>query len=158
MKSSAMIIATWFGCGLSPVAPGTVGSAAALAIAWGLHAAFRWPPWAFGVLALALVAPSIWAAQVAAVSSGKADPGMVVIDEVLGQWLTLAGAVTLDWPTWLAAFVLFRVFDIAKPFPVRRLEGLHGGTGIVADDLGAGIYAALVLYASGWILSRYGQW
>jgi phosphatidylglycerophosphatase A len=153
MKTSALVVATWFGCGLSPVAPGTVGSAAALGIAWGLHAAFGWRPWAFAILAAALLVPSIWAAQVAATSSGKDDPGMVVVDEVLGQWVTLAGAVTLDWRTWLAAFVLFRAFDILKPFPVRRLERLHGGTGIVADDLGAGIYAALVLYASGWILS-----
>ena len=77
----------------------------------------------------------------------------MVIDEVLGQWLTLAGASRLDdWRIWLAAFLLFRLFDIVKPFPVRRLEAIPGGAGIVIDDLGAGVYAALALYA----LSHFG--
>jgi len=73
----------------------------------------------------------------------------VVIDEVLGQWLTLAGAAALNWKSWLAAFLLFRLFDIWKPFPVRQLEALPGGWGIVADDLMAGLYGALVLFAAG---------
>ena len=76
--------------------------------------------------------------------------GPVVVDEVLGQWLTLAGAPRLDtWQVWLAAFVLFRFFDIVKPFPVRRLEAIPGGAGIVIDDLGAGVYAAFALFALG---------
>ena len=78
------------------------------------------------------------------------DPGMVVIDEVIGQWLTLAGVTTFNWKTWLAAFLLFRAFDIWKPPPVRQLEGLPGGLGINADDAMAGVYAALVLSAAGW--------
>ena len=150
MKSNAaVVLATWFGCGYSPVAPGTAGSAAALAIAWGLHEWLAWPPWAFAVLAAAGAAPAIWAADVAARKWGRADPQKVVIDEVVGQWITIAGATTLNWKSWLAAFLLFRTFDIVKPFPVRRLEQLHGGTGIVVDDLGAGLYAALVLYTLG---------
>ena len=71
------------------------------------------------------------------------------MDEVLGQWLTLAGARSLGWPALLAAFLLFRLFDVWKPYPVRRLEALPGGTGIVADDLAAGFYAALVLFIAG---------
>jgi len=74
----------------------------------------------------------------------------VVVDEVVGQWITLAGAFTLNWKSWLAAFVLFRLFDVWKPFPVRRLERLPGGVGIVADDAMAGVYSALVLFAAGW--------
>jgi phosphatidylglycerophosphatase A len=73
----------------------------------------------------------------------------VVIDEVVGQWLTLAGARPLNWKSFLAAFVLFRLFDIWKPAPVRQLESLQGGAGIVADDLMAGVYAALVLFLAG---------
>ena len=73
----------------------------------------------------------------------------MVVDEVVGQWLTLAGARTLNWKSYLAAFLLFRLFDIWKPPPVRQLESLPGGVGIVADDLMAGLYAALVLFVAG---------
>jgi phosphatidylglycerophosphatase A len=74
---------------------------------------------------------------------------MVVIDEVLGQWLTLAGAAVWNWKAYLAAFLLFRLFDIWKPQPARWAEGLPGGTGIVVDDLIAGLYGALILYLGG---------
>jgi phosphatidylglycerophosphatase A len=77
------------------------------------------------------------------------DPAMVVIDEVLGQWVTLLGAVTLNWKTFLAAFLLFRLFDIWKPWPIRHFEKFPGGVGIVADDLAAGLYGALVLSVGG---------
>jgi phosphatidylglycerophosphatase A len=77
------------------------------------------------------------------------DPQIVVVDEVLGQWIALAGARTLGWQSYLAAFALFRLFDIWKPPPVRQLERLHGGLGIVADDVMAGVYAALVLFLAG---------
>ena len=148
MTRAAVLLATWFGCGLSPVAPGTVGSAAAIAIAWGLHTCSAGAHGSSPVLAAALLIPAVWASGVTAIASGKDDPGKVVVDEVLGQWIALAGATVLDWKTWLAAFLLFRAFDIWKPFPVRQLEELHGGIGIVADDLGAGIYSALVLSLS----------
>jgi phosphatidylglycerophosphatase A len=68
----------------------------------------------------------------------------------VGQWITLAGAATLNWKSWIAAFALFRLFDIWKPPPVRQLEKVSGGAGIVLDDAMAGIYAALVLYTAGW--------
>lgn len=142
------IVATWFGCGLLPFAPGTWGSAGALVPAVLLAGAGWKPLWFLG-LAAAITPLGVWAAGDTARRAGKKDPGMVVIDEVLGQWITLAGAVTLNWKAWLAAFVLFRVFDIWKPFPVRRLENLPGGYGIVFDDVMAGIYGAVVLYAAG---------
>jgi phosphatidylglycerophosphatase A len=94
-------------------------------------------------------APAIWAAGETARQSGIEDPRFVVVDEVVGQWLALAGARVFNWKSWLAAFVLFRLFDIWKPFPVRQLESLPGGLGIVADDLMAGLYAALVLFIAG---------
>jgi phosphatidylglycerophosphatase A len=146
MKSRvAFAIATWFGCGYFPVGPGTVGSLAALGIAYLLH----WSPLYFGALAVLLTPPGIWAASIVERSSKIKDPGIVVVDEVLGQWITLAGASSLNWRSWLAALALFRLFDIWKPPPVRRLEGLPSGAGIVADDLMAGLYGALVLFVAG---------
>jgi phosphatidylglycerophosphatase A len=108
-----------------------------------------WRPVYFAALALVLMAPGIWAAGRTARACGKKDPSLVVIDEVLGQWITLAGATALNWTSWLAAFALFRLLDIYKPPPVRQLEALPGGVGIVADDVMAGVYGALVLFAAG---------
>lgn len=142
-------LATWFGCGYAPGAPGSVASACALGLAWALVKFCGWRPGHFAVLALVLVAPAIWAAHRKALQIGQKDPRVIVIDEVLGQWVTLAGATALNWKSWLAAFLLFRLFDIFKPVPIRRLEALPGGFGIVADDLAAGIYGALVLFVAG---------
>ena len=150
MNALAHLIATWFGCGYAPKGPGTAGSLAALAIAWLLHtyagASSLW----FGALALLLAIPGTWAAGVVARCSGAKDPQIVVVDEVVGQWMTLAGATVLNWKSWLLALALFRLFDIWKPPPVRQLERLSGGLGIVADDAMAGVYGALVLFAAGW--------
>ncbi len=146
----AVLIATWFGCGYSPAAPGTAGSAAALAIAILLGQYAGWKGWYFAILAIVILAPSIRAATITARVLGKKDPGMVVVDEAIGQWIALAGALTLNWKSYLFAFVLFRLFDIFKPPPVRQLEALPEGTGIIADDMMAGVYAALVLLLAGW--------
>lgn len=145
----ANLIATWFGCGRSPVAPGTVGSAAAIVIAIGIERFANLPPFGFAVLAMLLFAPATWAAGVSARAAGLKDPQFVVVDEVIGQWITLAGARSLNWKSYLIAFALFRLFDIWKPPPVRQLERLPGGLGINADDAMAGIYSALVLFAAG---------
>ena len=146
----AKAISTWFGCGYAPKAPGTVGSAAAIGIGILVEHYSGWRPLWFGALALAASAPAIWAAGATARQAGMQDPQFVVVDEVVGQWLALAGARALNWKAWLAAFLLFRLFDIWKPFPVRQLESLPGGVGIVADDLMAGLDAALVLFLAGW--------
>lgn len=143
-------VSTWFGCGRAPAAPGTVGSAAAIAIAILIEHYAAWPPPCFAALALAVTIPAIWAAGQTARRAKLKDPQFVVVDEVVGQWLALAGARALNWKSWLAAFLLFRLFDIWKPFPVRQLESLPEGLGIVADDLMAGLYAALVLFLAGW--------
>jgi phosphatidylglycerophosphatase A len=145
----AVAIATWFGCGYFPAAPGTVGSLAALVIAAILISRAGWPPWYFTVLAVLILAPSIWAAGVTARLRGEKDPGVVVVDEVIGQWLTLSGMASVNWKAYLGAFVLFRIFDVWKPVPIRQLEALPGGVGIVADDVLAGVYAALVLFLAG---------
>jgi phosphatidylglycerophosphatase A len=145
----ARVIATWFYCGYAPAAPGTVGSAAAILMAWLLNTYAGEPAVAFGFFGVVLAIPAIWAADVTARELGKKDPGMVVVDEVVGQWITLAGAAALNWHSWLLAFALFRIFDIWKPPPVRQLEKLPGGIGIVADDAMAGVYGALVLFIAG---------
>ena len=150
MPTVATLLATWFGCGFSPAAPGTVGSLAALVIAWLLHYCCQWSPLHFALLAGALLVPAVWSAGTVARARGNKDPQMVVVDEVVGQWLALAGVVSWNWKAWTLALLLFRIFDITKPFPLRRLEHLPGGTGIVMDDVGAGVYTGLVLYALAW--------
>lgn len=150
MKSKlARAIATWFGVGYSPVAPGTAGSLVALAVAYELVRLAGWKPFHFALLSAGMLAPAVWSAGVAERESGRRDPGFVVIDEVLGQWVALSGARSFQWKSVLAALCLFRLFDIWKPPPVRRLEALPGGAGIVADDLMAGGYSALVLFVAG---------
>jgi len=143
-------IATWFGCGYVPKAPGTAGSAAAVAIAFLLVRNVGFVPLTFFWLAALMLKPGVWAANIVAHDSGNKDPQIVVVDEVIGQWVTLIGATAFNWKSWLLALLLFRAFDIWKPFPVRRLEKLEGGLGIVADDVMAGVYGALVLFAAGW--------
>ena len=150
MTALARLVATWFYCGYFPWGPGTAGSAAALAIAWLLGWFFGAGPITLGALAILLIPGAIWAAEVTARESGLKDPQIVVVDEVVGQWLALAGAARLNWKSWLAAFALFRLFDIWKPPPARQLERVRGGAGIVLDDVMAGLYAALVMYAAGW--------
>jgi phosphatidylglycerophosphatase A len=140
------MLATWFGCGFAPKAPGTVGSLAALLIAILIHAGYGSGRITFLVLAALLTVPGIWAAGVTARRERLEDPGIVVVDEVIGQWITIAGASTLNWKSWIAAFVLFRALDIWKPPPARQLERLPGGYGIIADDVMAGIYGALAIF------------
>lgn len=150
MNSLARVIATWFGCGYSPKAPGSAGSLGALLAAWLLAQIPGFQPWSLWILAAVLTPAAIWSASVVARLEQRSDPQIVVVDEVLGQWITLAAAPVFSWPWVLAAFVLFRLFDILKPWPVRRLEALHGGAGIVADDLAAGLYGWVVLLGVGW--------
>jgi len=139
----AALFATWFGTGLLPVAPGSWGSLAALPFAWIIVTYAG----AAGLLiaAVAVFAVGCWAAGRVERASGIKDPGFAVIDEVAGQWLTLV-VVPLDPLFYLAGFLLFRLFDIWKPFPIRHIErNFHGGLGIMADDVAAALYAALVL-------------
>jgi phosphatidylglycerophosphatase A len=150
MRRLAILLASWFGAGYAPVAPGTAASSVAVVLAWLLHRYAGAGPWAFAALAALLFLPGVWAAGKTAAAVGEKDPRLVVVDEVVGQWLTLAGATTFNWKSWVLALALFRIFDIWKPPPVKQLERLPGGWGIVADDAMAGIYGALVLWGAGW--------
>jgi len=151
MKSRlSFAIGTWFGCGYCPKGPGTAGSVAAILIAWPLWQVCGFTNTGFALLSVAALWPAIYAAGVVAVETGRKDPQIVVVDEVLGQWLTLGGAARLNWRSLIFALVLFRLFDILKPPPIRLIEKIPGGAGIVLDDMGAGVYAALVLFLMGW--------
>jgi phosphatidylglycerophosphatase A len=146
-KRWAFAVATFFGCGYLKPGPGTWGSIAALLL-WAAFAGLAHPsPRAllFALLAAIVVAISVGvpAASVVERESRRTDPGYVVIDEVIGQWITLLFCPA-NWPHALIALVLFRVFDITKPFPIRRLERLPAGWGIVFDDVAAGLYALVV--------------
>ena len=142
----ASVIATFFGAGKLRPGPGTWGSAAAVLIWYGLS---RWIaiPWqweALALLALLAIVVGIPAATRFARASQSNDPQSVVVDEVAGQWITLLAA-PVTWKSLLVGFILFRGFDILKPPPVRQLESLPEGTGIVIDDVAAGLYALLVM-------------
>lgn len=145
MNKLALLLATWFGCGYAPKGPGTAGSLGGIAAALLLARVAGLAPWHFAVVAAVATPVGIWAAGRTARIKVSKDPQIVVIDEVLGQWIALAAAAPGNALHLLAAFVLFRLFDIFKPWPVRRLEALPGGAGIIADDLMAGVYAAAVL-------------
>jgi len=157
LDALAVAIATGGGVGFAPVAPGTFGTAVAVPIAWIVSAAPQWGYLAFcaGVTALA-----IWAAGRANRVFGEHDAGRIVIDEVAGFLCTMVPVSRADWVLLAAGFVLFRAADIGKPPPARWIDRrMHGGAGVVLDDLAAGVWAALALWAldrSGWLPSLYG--
>ncbi len=150
-------IATTFGLGDRVFAPGTFAGSLPAAAAWLLLTAVFLDPLRLAVatacLTVLAATAGVGAAGEEASRRGREDPGPVVIDEVAGQWLTylvalpwlpvLAGRQAVD--VSLAGFLAFRVFDVIKPWPVRRLERLPGGLGIMIDDLAAGLYAGIVL-------------
>jgi phosphatidylglycerophosphatase A len=140
------LIATFFYIGYMRPGPGTWASGVTVLL-WWLAARAIAPTWlipaavvAAATITLVGIAPS----TVVARESGVEDPGFVVIDEVAGQMIALIGA-PLDWKYLIAGFILFRSFDIVKPFPLRRLEKLPSGLGIMMDDVGAGLYALVLL-------------
>lgn len=143
----AWTAATFFGAGLGKPGPGTWGSVAAVLL-WSAAGKFfglegntlLWATIAASVLVTVIGIP---AATIVAAESGKEDPGHVVIDEVAGQWITLIGSA-VSWRHALLGLALFRLFDIFKPWPVRELEKLPRGWGIVFDDVAAGVLGLIV--------------
>jgi len=145
MNSAARLIATIFPIGLAPFAPGTFASAFALPFAWLILRAAG--PLALCAAALLAAAIGVWASDVYMRQTGKSDPSECVIDEVAGQWFACAFA-PLSLPGFALAFVLFRLFDITKPWPASAAERLPGGLGVVADDVVAGLFAGLIVSAA----------
>ena len=139
-------LAFGLGSGLSPVAPGTMGTLAAIPFAVVLKMLPAWGFWA--IIGLAFLA-GIYLCDITSRRLGQHDPGGIVWDEMVAYWLTVA-FVPLHWAWLLAAFLLFRVFDILKPWPIRGVERrFGGGLGIMLDDIFAAIYAMLILYVAG---------
>jgi phosphatidylglycerophosphatase A len=135
-----LAIATSFGVGYAPIASGTWGSAAGLLL-WALLPSDSTTQ---AVWIVGLFVAGSWAAGVTERHYGRTDPGEVVVDEVMGMLVTLF-LTGVGWGGALAGFFLFRIFDIVKPFPARRLEHLPGGVGVMADDAMAAIYANIAL-------------
>ena len=149
MKLAARLISTFFGAGYFPVAPGTFASLiVALVYRW---AAVRLSPLLYLSLIAAVFFIGVAAADLFARVLNQKDPRMIVIDEVGGQLIALFLA-PVGWGWVLFGFFSFRVFDIFKPRPIRDLERLPGGWGIMADDVLAGVFSALLLQAVRWVL------
>jgi|SRR5579863_8050261 len=142
----AKLVATFFGTGLLRPGPGSWGSAATVLLWWLLSRwiAVEWQPYAAALMAAVTALVGIPAATLVARAARLKDPQFVVIDEVAGQLITLI-AVPVLWKSLLLGFILFRGFDIVKPPPVRWLEHLPEGFGIVIDDVGAGLYALAIM-------------
>jgi phosphatidylglycerophosphatase A len=143
LSHPAALIATGFGIGLLPRAPGTWASLATLPLGWLI--AIEFGPLGLLVAAATAFAAGWWASAITAKASGIVDPGFIVVDEIAAQLLILTLA-PLDWRFYLAAFVLFRLFDIWKPFPVNHLDRtIKGGFGIMLDDVAAAAYALMLI-------------
>jgi phosphatidylglycerophosphatase A len=146
----ARLVATLGGAGFLRPAPGTWGTLAALPLAW---VAMLGGPFVYTVLTAALLPVGLWATRARMGETGDDDPSEVVVDEALGIWIALlpvawgawaAGAPVIAlWPGWLAAFVLFRAFDIWKPGPVGWMDRRHDALGVMLDDAVAGVFAAV---------------
>jgi len=135
-------LACGFGIGLAPIAPGTFGSLPGLLLAWALVRLGGQVALAAGIVVVAVA--GTWSAHALSTRLGLKDPGVIVVDEIAGQMLTLLG-IGMTGSVLAAGFVLFRAFDVLKPPPARQLEALPGGFGIMADDLAAGVYANIAL-------------
>lgn len=152
MNRLALLLSTFGYVGFFPVAPGTAGSLAALA----LYAPVRWvgEPSIEAAAIAAVFGLGVWASTRTEALLGVSDPGPVVIDEVLGMLITLAW-MPLSLTGVIAGFVLFRIFDVVKPFPARRLEDVPRGWGIMLDDAMAGVYGQLALRLCAWLIPAW---
>ena len=154
-RGPAVWIATCGGVGYFPIAPGTAGSTVGLVLVLGLARAPLAPLWLSSLLALLTIGIfflGVWSAGAAERHFGRVDPSPVVIDEVMGQLLTFLARPDASWKWLLAGFLLFRIFDIIKPFPASQAERLPGGWGIMADDFVAGLYSLAAISILGYLL------
>jgi len=145
-KNLSKFIATFAGVGLFPIAPGTIGSIAGLGVLWAISfASSDFYQILLQLLFLIIFIPiGVIASSAYEKHFGKIDPKEVVVDEVVGIMITLF-ALPFTWINIIAGFILFRFFDIVKPFPIGKLQNIKGGWGIMADDIAAGIVSAAIL-------------
>jgi len=150
VNALAKVLATAFGAGYSPIAPGTCGTLVAVPIAYALAPL---APWQFVLVALAVTVIGIVVAAIADRAWGSHDNGRIVIDEVAGYLVTMIAVDRRSWAALAVGFVVFRILDIVKPPPVRWLdEHLPGGWGVVLDDVAAGVIGAIAM----WALAHFG--
>jgi phosphatidylglycerophosphatase A len=148
----AYALATGLGAGFVPIAPGTLGALEGVAIYVAIHALTAGQSTSLVTLAIiniVLFALGVWASNRTCEKTGIKDPGIIVIDEVSGQLISLMPLALLPSLSIVGVaigFVLFRLFDIFKPYPIRKLERLPGGLGVMADDALAGAYAAILVW------------
>jgi phosphatidylglycerophosphatase A len=148
MRQIVIFFATGAWSGYAPVAPGTAGSMVGLILAWLVAPIWRQSPAAFLMVFVIVFIAACWIAGEAEKFFGEQDSSRIVIDEVLGMVATMF-LNPIGWVSLAAGFALFRIFDIIKPFPASYLDRrLHGGAGVMLDDIAAGIYANLVLQAA----------
>ena len=147
MASPARAVATCFGIGYVPYAPGTVASLVSVPVGWWFAFMGSW--YTLFVFVITVVLLGIWSSSALELQKGEHDPSECVIDEVAGQWLALMplafSGKLLSLLGIVLAFVLFRLFDVIKPYPISRLERLPGGLGVMADDIMAGIFAGILV-------------
>ena len=153
MRFVALALATSFGVGYVPFAPGTFGSVVGVLLWYLLPASATVQL----VAILAAFAAGAWSGGIAERHFGNTDPGPVVIDEVMGMWITLF-LNPVGWQGAIIAFFIFRAFDVIKPYPADRLEMLHGGVGVMADDGMAAVYSNLVLRAVVFAVAQLWHW
>ena len=149
LRDPVNLLAFGLGTGLSPVAPGTVGTILGVVLAWLVQPlGFEWQ----FMVAIALIVSGVWICGESAKRVGVHDHSGIVWDEIAAMYLILI-VVPVSVPIWVLAFALFRLFDIWKPWPIRDLDHrLHGGLGIMLDDLVAALYAALLLGFGVWLM------
>lgn len=146
MKKIALMFATFLGVGFCPVAPGTAATAAGIVLVYFLQSSLP----LYTVVMVLLLVLAIPVCTYLEKESGRKDPGLLVIDEVVGIMIGLIG-LPLSWPVVIVGFFLFRAFDMFKIYPINRFEALPGGLGIMLDDVMAGLYTNIVLH----IAARY---
>ena len=147
MRNPWHLLATGFGSGLSPVVPGTMGSLAAIPF-WYLMTFLPWQ--LYSLVVMMSICIGVYLCHRTAKDMGTHDHGSIVWDEFVGMWITLMALPTMDWQWVAAGFVIFRIFDMWKPWPIRWFDrNIHGGMGIMVDDIVAGVISAGVLYVIG---------
>ena len=148
-----VVIATGFGAGFSPFAPGTAGAALATLI-WYVMSTFfstSFLLYTIILLILSVTILGIMSANVLEPVWGE-DPSRIVVDEMVGVWIALLAVIPFNWYYMLFAFILFRLFDIFKPLGIRKMEKIKGGLGVMMDDILAGIYSCLLILGIKWII------
>ena len=141
MDTIAKVITTFFGIGYFPVAPGTAATAAGLVLAFALQGSV----WAYAGVTMGLLAVGVPLCTRVEKVLGQKDPGIIVLDEVAGVMVAMAG-LPMGWAVAISVFFLFRAFDMFKIYPINRLEARPGGLGIMADDVMAGVYTNIIMH------------